>query len=107
MRIWWPLLLAPILALADQSIGYATAGWACAHQQPIATHVLHGVFLAGCLGGVVMGWGMYRESEAARSDERQQVRHFLAGLSIASASFAALAIVAMWVGSALLSPCFN
>src|SRR5205823_5272575 len=31
MRIWFALLVAPLLALADQSISLAAVGWACAH----------------------------------------------------------------------------
>jgi hypothetical protein len=32
MRIWYPLLVVPLLALADQSIAYVTTVWACTHQ---------------------------------------------------------------------------
>jgi len=105
MRIWWPLLLAPLLALADQSIAYATAGWACAHQQSVAIHVLHALFLAGCIAGVVMALGLWRQPLPAGVDERQRVRHFLAGVGAASATLAAAVIAAMWLGASLLSPC--
>ena len=105
MRIWWPLLLAPVLALTDQSIAYATAGWACAHQQPMAIHALHALFLAGCIAGIVMGVGMWRRPLASVADEGQKVRHFLAGVGVASATLAAAVIVAMWIGASLLSPC--
>ena len=105
MRIWWPLLLAPFLALADQSIAYATAGWACANQQPVAIHVLHGLFLAGCLAGIVMGFTIWRESSPDGGDERQRVRHFLAGIGVATATLAAAVICAFWFGASMLSPC--
>ena len=107
MRIWFPLLLAPILALADQSIAYATSGWACSHQDSIALHVVHGVFLAACVAGAFVAFGLRREVRAAPSDERQRVRYFLSGVSIASASLAALVIAAMWMPSWFISGCFN
>jgi hypothetical protein len=105
MRIWWPLLLAPVLALADQSIAYATAGWACANQQPVAIHALHAFFLAGCIAGIAMGLGQWRQPPAGGTDERERVRHFLAGIGVASATLAAGVIAAMWIGASLLSPC--
>ena len=44
-------LAAPILVLADQSIAYATSGWACSHQNSMMLHVVHGAFLAACVVG--------------------------------------------------------
>ena len=107
MRIWFPLLLAPILVLADQSIAYATSGWACSHQDSIVLHVVHGVFLAACVIGAFTAFGLWREVRAAPSDERQHVRRFLSGVSIASASLAALVIAAMWMPTWFISSCFN
>lgn len=107
MRIWFPLLLAPILALADQSIAYATAGWSCSHQDGIALHVLHGALLATCVAGAVVAFGLWRETRAAPIDERQHVRYFLSGLGIASASLAALVIAAMWMPTWFIATCFN
>ena len=105
MRIWWPLLLAPILALADQSIAYATAGWACAHQQPVAIHAVHALFLAGCIAGIPMAFGLWRRPLPAAVEERERVRRFLAGVGVATATLAAAVIAAMWFGASLLSPC--
>jgi hypothetical protein len=106
MRIWFPLLLAPILALADQSVAYALAGWACAHQQPAAMHGVHAVTFIACAGGAFAAWGLWRES-AGPGDERRHVRHFLSGIAIASSALAAAAIAAMWMANAILPPCFG
>jgi hypothetical protein len=106
MRIWFALLIAPILALADQSIAYVLAGWACANQQPAAMHAVHAVTFIACAGGAFMAWGLWRES-AATGDERQHVRHFLSGIAIASSALAAVVIASMWMANALLSPCFG
>ena len=57
MRTWFALLAAPILALSDQSISYAAAGWTCAHQGTWVPHVLHGAFLVACVAAVT-SWGV-------------------------------------------------
>ena len=107
MRIWFPLLLAPIFVLADQSIAYAASGWACANQRPIAVHGIHALFLIGCVAGVVMAWQLWSATRRADGDERHHVRHFLSGVALASAVLSSAVIAAMWLPSWLLSPCFN
>ena len=45
MRTWFALLGAPVLALMNQSVSYATVGWSCAHRHPLALHAVHGAVL--------------------------------------------------------------
>ena len=107
MRIWFSLLVAPLLALTDQSISYAAAGWTCARQNAFVAHGVHALFLAGTIAAAVVAWRLWNETRAtAPGDERTASRHFLAGLGIAAAVSAAAIIVAMWVPNWLLSPCF-
>jgi hypothetical protein len=108
MRIWFALLAAPILALADQSVAYATAGWACANQHAFAMHGVHLLFLAATLAGTLAAWPLWRATSSAKaSDETRARRHFLAGLATASGAFSALVIMAMWIPTWVLAPCFN
>jgi hypothetical protein len=108
MRTWFALLLAPVLALADQSIAYATAGWACAHQQSVAVHAVHIAFLAAVLASTFMAWQLWRmTSPSADAGEPAARRHFLAGLATASGALSALVIAAMWIPAWVLSPCFG
>ena len=65
MRIWLALLLAPILALADQSVAYAISGWACAHQQPLATHAVHLVLLLAVLASTGLAAQAWRATRPA------------------------------------------
>src|SRR5436305_12125176 len=106
MRIWLALLIAPILALTDQSVAYAAAAWACgAHQGVAVMHAVHALFLAAIATTTVMAW---RHWQGTRSTtERSATRHFLAGIATASAALSALAILAMWIPNWLLSPCFR
>jgi hypothetical protein len=101
MRIWFALLAAPLLALADQAIAYATAGWGCANQNGIAMQLLHAGFLAAVLGGTVAAWQMRRATSPGI------VRHFLAGLATASGALSALVIFAMWIPTWIVAACSN
>ena len=108
MRIWLALLLAPILALTDQSVAYALSGWACSHQQPFATHAAHLIFLAAVVASTVLAYGLWRDTRSAPgAGEPPASRHFLAGLAMASGTLSALVIAAMWYPTWILSPCYN
>ena len=108
MRIWFALLVAPILALTDQSVAYAMTGWACAHQQAFALHGVHLVFFAATITGTIAAWGLWRATSPSRTrNETLARRHFLAGLATASGALSALAIAAMWIPNWVLSPCLS
>jgi hypothetical protein len=106
MRIWFALLAAPILALADQSIAYATLDWACAHQNGFVVHVVHLPFLVATAAGTVMAWQLWRATLPVHSgNETVARRHFLAGLGVGSGALSVLVIVAMWVPAWVLPSC--
>jgi hypothetical protein len=106
MRIWLALLIAPVLMLADQSVAFAATGWACAHQNGIAMHAIHFLFLAAATVSALAAAGQWRSTaNPAPGDSAAVRRHFVAGLATASASFSALVIAAMWYPNWLLSPC--
>jgi hypothetical protein len=108
MRIWLALLVAPTLALTDESISYAAAGWTCARQNAFVMHGIHALFLAATLAATVAAWRLWIETgRAGAGDERTASRHFLAGLGIAVAALASAVIGAMWIPNWLLSPCFS
>src|SRR5438105_2155337 len=108
MRIWLGLLVAPMLTLADQSIAYATAGWACAHQNILALHGVHVVFLSAVVVATIGAWQRWRETRShGRWTKRVAGRHFLAGMAVASGALSALVVLAMWIPNWMLSPCFG
>jgi hypothetical protein len=108
MRIWFALLVAPTLALADQSVAYATVGWACSHQQVVAVHVVHVLFLLGTAASAVLAGQLWRATASARNGSERLARdHFLAGVATASGALSTLAIIAMWVPTWVIAPCLN
>ena len=108
MPIWLALLVAPILALMDQAVAYATVGWACAHGQPVAVHAVHVLFLAiaaACTWPAMQLWNTTRargKSPATVAD-----RHFLAGVATASGLLAVLVILSMWMPTWVIAPCVD
>src|SRR5919204_5238523 len=98
MRTWFALLGAPLLALGDQSISYATVGWSCAHQHTLVAHAVHGAFLAVIVIGTLVAWQLWRETRPLRTQgEETARRHFMAGLAPASGALSALVVGALWL----------
>jgi hypothetical protein len=67
--------------------------------------VVHASCAAAISVATFMAWQLWRETDAA-SDPVIARRHFLAGLAAGSGLFSALVVLAMWIPSWLLSPCF-
>jgi hypothetical protein len=108
MRTWLALLLAPVLMLADQSIAYATVGWACARQQVLVMHAVHAGFLLAMLVATFLAWQLWHQTVPSEgSDETLKRRHFLAGLAMASGLFSALVTAAMWLPTFIIPACVN
>jgi hypothetical protein len=106
MRIWVALLVAPVLALTDQTVAFALVHWACAHQSAWAVHLSHGIFLVLTLAASAAAWVEWRESAVAAGTRDATLQaHFLAGVAMTVAMLAAVAIVAMWIATWMISSC--
>ena len=107
MRIWLALVIAPLLALADQTVAFALVGPGCATQSTVLLHGSHALFLALAIATVVAGWRSWRETAVAPARDGPGVlqRHFLAGIAVTVAVLSAAAIAAMWIPTWLISPC--
>jgi len=102
MRILIALIVAPLLALVDQSTAFAMVSWSCAHAGTLAVHGVHFVFLVATIAAAIFAFAQWRgtmDSDALVRDR------FLAGLATASATLSALAIAAMWMPVWMISPC--
>jgi len=104
MRIWPALLLAPALALADQVIGFAVVGWACARGQPVAVHAVHVAFLVAALATLPSAWREWKQGRTRRAAAGERAS-FLAGLAVGSAALSALVIAAMSLPTWVIGPC--
>ena len=104
MRTWPGLLLAPLLALADQIIAYAAVPWSCVHERAAAVHGLHVLFLVAATVTLWPASRVWRETRAAANDTDRR-RHFLAGMALASAALSVLVIAALWMPTWFIAPC--
>jgi len=105
MRIWIALLVAPVLALTDQSVAYAVVGWACAHQSAYAIHLVHLLFFVATAACAVIAWQARQRAAPANATVEAAERDFLVPLATASAALSALAVAAMWIPTWLIASC--
>jgi hypothetical protein len=108
MRIWFALLAAPMLALADQIVSYATVGWACTHGHAVAVHAVHAVFLLAVVAGTVPAWQLWGATRSTGAGKEAIARrHFLAGLAAALGVLSSVVILSMWMPTWVIAPCSN
>jgi len=107
MWIWLALIVAPLLALADQTVAFALVGPGCASQSTALLHASHALFLALAIVAMVAAWRMWLTSAAVAATDGGGAlqRHFLAGIATTVAALSAAAIVVMWIPTWLISPC--
>lgn len=108
MRTWIALIVAPILALTDLTIAFATVSSSCAHQLVFAVHAVHGGFFVATLTCTLAAWTAWRAgASASTSGETPAQAHFLAGIATAAAALSTIAVLAMWMPAALIAPCIS
>ena len=108
MAIWVPLLVAPILALADQSLALSMTVWACRGQHGLALHFVHAGFAIATIVTTFLAWQSRRQAVAAApTTESTARRRFLASMSVGASALSILVILAMWVPTWVLSACLQ
>jgi hypothetical protein len=107
MSIWLALIVAPLLALADQTVAFALVGPGCASQSTALLHTTHALFLALTIVATVAAWRSWLATAAAPAAAGNGVvqRRFLAGVATTVAALSAAAIAAMWIPTWMISPC--
>jgi len=114
LRSWPALLVAPLLALGLQSLGYSLVTPSCAHAG--GGSVLHALWAATLLVAIVLtavaavGWRQARAAQRLAEErvavEREGGRDLLLGrIATLVGAFSALTIAAMWIPVWLLPPC--
>lgn len=111
-RIWAPLLVTPLLALAAQSLAYALVTPLCASQ---AGGWLHALLALGLLAALVLTFFAWKEARRLQqahgpgmppdTDRHGPHRLFLARAALGCAALSVLALIAMSVPPLFLSPC--
>ena len=108
MAIWFALLVAPVLALVDESIALSMTSWACRGQHGLALHIVHMAFAIATAAATVLAWRRWREtSHDEAASETIARRRFLAAMAIGVSVLSLLVIVTMWVPTWVLSSCLQ
>jgi hypothetical protein len=111
MRAAPTLVLAPMLALVDQSVAYAFVPWGCAHQHALGIDAVHAVFLAATLLLAARSWRDLRAATAAAAAAGVEGwpgdRRMIARIGLLAGLLSALVIAAMWIPHWAISPCFT
>jgi hypothetical protein len=97
MRVWPALLLAPLLALASVSLGYALVDPACTRSAHWMLHASTATFLVLCLAATGLAFADLRQAEERRK--------FIALVAAWTGGFFSLVIAAQALTQAILSPC--
>jgi hypothetical protein len=109
MRSWPALLLAPLTALAQQSICLALTRHACEQQTTLAVHVTCGVSLALIVAMSLLAASDWRSTGAPAAERVEstpaRVPHFLATAGTLVGLLSALVALAMWMPVWVLGPC--
>ena len=108
MTIWLALLVAPILALADQATALSMTAWACRGGHGLALHLVHAAFAGATAATIPLAWSSWRASSTAPAvDETIERRRFFARMAIGVSALSLLVIVAMWSPTWVLSSCLQ
>ena len=108
MKLWFPILVSPLVVLAQQSVNYALVGLECERQQHLPVHAVAAVALAVTLTGVLMAWRAWKAAGAAPpadSGDAVSRTRFLAIVGMAVSGLMALSIAAQWLTAAFIPPC--
>ncbi|WP_157267441.1 hypothetical protein [Azohydromonas aeria] len=114
MRVWLPLLLSPLLALASLAFAYLLVGPGCNRQQGVLLHLPMAATFLTCLALTL--WAARaarRPSEPLPSMlpdtpdplAAQERRRFIAWLAMACGALCCVVIATLWLPLAALSPC--
>ena len=110
MRLWIPILITPVVVLAQQSANYALVALECAKQQRLAIHLVSATSLAIAVAGMLLAWSAWRSVGTESPDDRGQVVsrvRFLAAVGISLSALMALSILAQWITVAFVPPCIE
>jgi hypothetical protein len=110
VKNWPALLVAPMLALSDQTTAYTLVGWSCASQQGWPVHAAHLLFALATIAVSLPAWlnftrdvGHPKGDEGAIGDRPR----FLAMCGAFVGLLSLGVILAMWYPTWVLSPCFG
>lgn len=97
MRAWPALILAPVFALAAQTIAYALVTPACQYAKAWPMHVSFFLFFALCVAATLSAWASLRTAH----------REFIPLAAVWSGCFFSAVVLVQWAAMFIVSPCMH
>lgn len=108
LLLWMTILLPPILALAQQLLGFILVPWACATGLQPYIWMATVIFMIATLGLSFAAWRIWRENGSEFPDEQGTAvarTRFLAIGGVALGLMSTLVILAQGIPTFILHPC--
>ena len=105
MRTWPALLLAPLVALGQQSLMYALVPPACQGGLAAALHAIAGASVLACAVMTALAWREHAAADTGPDDAAGARRRTLAAIGAMTGALSTLVCAAMWAPVWLVSPC--
>ena len=112
---WYGIVVPPLAMLVQVTLGYALVTWSCPGRSQLPLHATAIVLALIAASGILTGrsqWrrggGDARQSGAGddRRDEATRAR-FMGAIGVASGVLFTLSILAQWMATIFLSPCWG
>ena len=112
---WYGIVVPALAMLVNVGLGYALVPWSCAGKSHWALHATALVLVLTAASGALVGAGQWREGggEASNAsagddlrDEHARAR-FMGALGMASGVLFSVAIVAQWLATVFIAPCWS
>jgi hypothetical protein len=112
---WYGIVVPPVAMLVFVSLGYALVPWSCSGRSSVALHVTAIVLALIAASGIVTGRGQWRTGgghtrDAGVGDDRRDEAaraRFMGAIGIASGTLFSLSILAQWLATVFLHPCWG
>ena len=99
MMLWLPLLIAPLLVLAEQALAFALTPALCATQRGEWLHALAAAFALACAVLTVLAVRALSRVDAQRL--------FFARAAAGVAALSTLTLLALWLPQWVIEPCIG
>lgn len=112
---WYGILVPPLAMLVMVSLGYALVPWSCSGRSPLPLHATAIILALIAASGIVAGRSQWRRGggetrpSGAGDDRRDDATRarFMGALGVASGSLFTLSILAQWLATVFLHPCWG
>ena len=110
MRLWFPILVTPIVTLTQLTANYALVPLACRTQQHLPIHLISAAAVAIAIAGVATAWSAWRapQDDAVSDGATEAARaRFLGTMGVVNSALMALTSLAQWLTAVFIQPCVS